>query len=130
MKTRIGLVLVGLFLSLSVACAQKEFSDLVDAFKKSDARLLEKKMDDQVDLILLNHSVKSNRRKAVAMLDDFFAQNKVNDFEVIHEGKRRESGFFIGKLSTEQGAFRVNCFLKKIDEDYLIHQIRIEKTNE
>lgn len=130
MKTRIGLVLVGLFLSLSVACAQQEFSDLVDAFKKSDARLLEKKMDDQVDLILLNHSVKSNRRKAVAMLDDFFAQNKVSDFEVIHEGKRRESGFFIGKLSTEQGAFRVNCFLKKIDEDYLIHQIRIEKTNE
>jgi len=33
-------------------------------------------------------------------------------------------------LATTNGNFRVNCFLKKVQNQYLIHQIRIDKINE
>ena len=47
-----------------------------------------------------------------------------------HQGKRDESSFVIGTLTTTKGKFRVNCFLKKVQTQCLIHQIRIDKINE
>ena len=60
----------------------------------------------------------------------FFTKNKVSGFNVNHQGKRDESSFVIGTLATTNGNFRVNCFLKKVQNQYLIHQIRIDKINE
>ena len=57
-------------------------------------------------------------------------ENKVSGFNVNHQGKRDESSFVIGTLATTNGNFRVNCFLKKVENQYLIHQIRIDKINE
>ena len=57
-------------------------------------------------------------------------ENKVSGFNVNHQGKRDESSFVIGTLATTNGNFRVNCFLKKVQNQYLIHQIRIDKINE
>ena len=58
------------------------------------------------------------------------SKNKVSGFNVNHQGKRDESSFIIGTLATTRGNFRVNCFLKKVENQYLIHQIRIDKINE
>ena len=71
-----------------------------------------------------------SKQKATAMMQDFFTENKVSGFNVNHQGKRDESSFIIGTLATTRGNFRVNCFLKKVENQYLIHQIRIDKINE
>ena len=60
----------------------------------------------------------------------YSSENKVSGFNVNHQGKRDESSFIIGTLATTRGNFRVNCFLKKVENQYLIHQIRIDKINE
>ena len=65
-----------------------------------------------------------------AAMQEFFTENKVSGFNVNHQGKRDESSFVIGTLATTNGNFRVNCFLKKVQNQYLIHQIRIDKINE
>ena len=36
----------------------------------------------------------------------------------------------VDKQKATRGNFRVNCFLKKVENQYLIHQIRIDKINE
>ena len=87
-------------------------------------------MGDKVNLILLGSSTNVDKQKATAMMQEFFAENKVSGFNVNHQGKRDDSSFIIGTLMTTKGNFRVNCFLKRVDNQYLIHQIRIDKTNE
>ena len=67
---------------------------------------------------------------AEGTLATFFNSNKVSGFNVNHEGKREESSFIIGTLTTANGNFRVNCFFRRVQNKYFINQIRIDKTNE
>ena len=85
---------------------------------------------DKVNLVLQGSSTNVDKQKATAVMQDFFTKNKVNGFTVNHQGKRDESSFVIGTLATTNGNFRVNCFLKKVQDKCLIHQIRIDKINE
>ena len=87
-------------------------------------------MGDKVNLVLQGRSTSVDKQKATAMMQEFFTENKVSGFNVNHQGKRDESSFVIGTLATTNGNFRVNCFLKKVQNQYLIHQIRIDKIND
>ncbi|GAE83660.1 DUF4783 domain-containing protein [Bacteroides reticulotermitis] len=130
MKKRVLLGMAALFLSVFLAVAQEIPAGVVPAFKKGSSQELNKYMGDKVNLILLGSSTNVDKQKATAMMQEFFAENKVSGFNVNHQGKRDDSSFIIGTLMTTKGNFRVNCFLKRVDNQYLIHQIRIDKTNE
>lgn len=130
MKKRVLLGMAALFLSVFLAVAQEIPAGVVPALKKGSSQELNKYMGDKVNLILLGSSTNVDKQKATAMMQEFFAENKVSGFNVNHQGKRDDSSFIIGTLMTTKGNFRVNCFLKRVDNQYLIHQIRIDKTNE
>ena len=125
MKKRVLLGMASLLLSVSLLMAQE-----IPAFKRGSSQELSKYMGDKVNLVLQGSSANVDKKKATAMMQEFFTENKVNAFDVNHQGKRDESSFVIGTLTTTKGKFRVNCFLKKVQTQYLIHQIRIDKINE
>ena len=106
MKKRVLVGMTALLLSLSLLMAQEIPAGVITAFKRGSSQELSKYMGE------------------------FFTKNKVSGFNVNHQGKRDESSFVIGTLATTNGNFRVNCFLKKVQNQYLIHQIRIDKINE
>lgn len=91
---------------------------------------LNRYLGDKVDLIIHNRTTNADKQTAEGTMANFFAENKVSSFNVNHEGKRDESSFIIGTLGTANGNFRVNCFFRKVQNKYVIHQIRIDKTNE
>ena len=127
MKKRVLLWIAGLMFSVSTLLAQ----DVpVGAFKKGSSQELNKFLGDKVDLIIQNRSTNTDKQAAESTMNTFFADNKVSGFNVNHQGKRDESSFVIGTLTTANGNFRVNCFFKRVQNKYLIHQIRIDKTNE
>lgn len=130
MRTRKLLFFVGLLFYFSMAFAQQNRSEVISAFKEGRSKELGKCMSNAINLVILNAQIDTDKPKAIAIMDDFFTKNKVSGFDLIHEGQRDESGFIIGLLITTKGKYRVNCFLKKENENYLIHQIRIDKANE
>jgi len=83
-----------------------------------------------VELILESRSINVDSQAAERKMASFFSGNQVSGFTVNHQGKRNESSFIVGTLTTANGNFRVNCFLRKVAGKYVIHQIRIDKTNE
>ena len=103
---------------------------VVVAFKKGNSQELNRYLGDKVDLIIHNRTTNADKQTAEGTMANFFAENKVSSFNVNHEGKRDESSFIIGTLGTANGNFRVNCFFRKVQNKYVIHQIRIDKTNE
>ena len=130
MKKRVVLLLTCLFIWLSSVFAQDVPVGVIVAFKKGNSQELSRYLGDKVDLIIQNKSTDADKPTAEGAMTDFFSMNKVSSFNVNHQGKRDESSFIIGTLATANGNFRVNCFFRRVQNKYVIHQIRIDKSNE
>lgn len=130
MKKRVLVGMTALLLSLSLLMAQEIPAGVVTAFKRGSSQELSKYMGNKVNLVLQGRSTSVDKQKATTVIQEFFTENKVSGFNVNHQGKRDESSFVIGTMVTTKGSFRVNCFLKKVQDKCLIHQIRIDKINE
>lgn len=131
MKKQILLMLTAMMFCTVFAQVQDMPSGLTNAFKKGSAQDLLPFLGNQVVVIIRNNPQSLNKTEAQQAMAGFFSANKVTGFTLNHQGNRNESGFIIGTLNTVNGAFRVNCFFKKCDNNpTLIHQIRIDKTNE
>lgn len=131
MKKQILLMLSAMMFCTVFAQVQDITSGLETAFRKGSAQDLLQFLGNQVVMIIRNNPQSVNKTEAQQKMADFFSANKVTGFSVNHQGNRNESGFIIGTLNTVNGPFRVNCFFKKSGNNpALIHQIRIDKTNE
>lgn len=130
MKKKVIFLMTGLFVWATVLMAQGVPEGVVGAFKKGNSQELNKYLGDKVDLVILNQSKSADKGKTNEAMAAFFYNHKVSDFCVNHQGKRDESSFIVGTLMTANGNFRVNCFFRKVQNKYVIHQIRIDKTNE
>lgn len=130
MNKRLLLLITGVILTVTIAYAQDVPAGVITAFKKGSSVELGKFLSDNVELIIMNSTSNGDKATSESTMNSFFTQNKVSNFNVNHQGKKGESGFVIGTLNTSTGNYRVNCFMKKIGDKYLIHQIRIDKTNE
>ncbi|MCC8186321.1 MAG: DUF4783 domain-containing protein [Bacteroides sp.] len=129
---RTSVIIGWVFALLTVASlhAQEVPAEVTAAFKKGDASGLAPFLGDKVDLIIQNRSTRHNRQTGEKALATFFSEHKVTGYALNHQGKRDESSFVIGTLTTTRGNFRVTCFFKRVENSFLIHQIRIDTSNE
>lgn len=127
MRKRVALLLIGLIAGVAVACAQNVPVGVVVALKKGNPQGLDRYLGEKVNVIIQKQNSDVDKATAYTTLETFFHSNPVKGFEVRHEGQREGSSFVVGVLKTDNGDFRVNCFFKRIQNRYFIHQIRIEK---
>ena len=99
------------------------------AIKAGNAAELSKYMNSTIELLLLDKEDFYKKNIAETILKDFFIEHKTKDFTIRHQGARNDSQYAIGNLKTDKGDFRVYFLLKKVNQDLLIHQIRIESDN-
>ncbi|MGA2405494.1 MAG: DUF4783 domain-containing protein [Bacteroidales bacterium] len=99
------------------------------ALKAGNAAELSKYMNSTIELLLLDKEDFYKKNVAETILKDFFAEYHAKDFTIRHQGAKNDAQYAIGNLKTEKGDFRVYFLLKKVDQDLLIHQIRIESDN-
>ena len=96
------------------------------AIKAGNATELAKYMNSTVELLLLDKEDFYKKVVAETILKDFFSQYRTRDFSIRHQRARNDAQYAIGNLVTEKGSFRVYFLLKKVNDELLIHQIRIE----
>jgi len=99
------------------------------AIKAGNAAELSKYLNATVELLLLDKEDFYKKSVAETILRDFFNEYQTKDFTIRHQGAKNDAQYAIGNLKTEKGDFRVYFLLKKIDQELLIHQIRIEPDN-
>lgn len=110
------------FLSVQAA----DITNISSAFKGGNASSLSAVMDKEVDMALPGSSKKCNGNEAVSMLNAFFSQHKPSGFSVVHHADKKENGFFVGKLPTSSGEYRVNITYRADGNQAIIQSIRIE----
>ncbi len=130
MRKRVILLLASLFVWLAFALAQDVPAGVAEAFRKGNLRELVSYLGEKVDLTIGNKAISADKALAEGELASFFTGKKVQSFDVNHQGKRGESSFIVGTLKTTGGTFRVNCFFRRLQNRYYIHQIRIDKTEQ
>ena len=99
------------------------------AIKAGNAAELAKYLNSTVELLLLDKEDFYKKNVAETILKDFFNDYQTKDFVIRHQGATNEAQYAIGNLKTEKGDFRVYFLLKKVNQELLIHQIRIESDN-
>lgn len=115
-------VLVLSFLSVMAA----DITPISNAFKNGNASSFTEAMAQEVDMALPNSSKKCSGSEAVTMLSTFFGSNKPTGFTVVHHADKKDAGFFVGKLATASGEFRVNVTYRADGNKAIIESIRIE----
>ena len=99
------------------------------AIKAGNASELSKYMNSTIELLLLDKEDFYKKNVAETILKDFFTEYPTKDFTIRHQSAKNDTQYAIGNLKTEKGDFRVFFFLKKVDQELLIHKISIESDN-
>ena len=119
---RLFLTLALVLSVLSVMAA--DIVPISNAFKRGNVSSLSGSMDKEVDMALPGSSKKCNANDAVSMLNAFFGGNKPTGFTV--HADKKENGFFVAKLPTSSGEYRVNVTYRAEGNKAIIQSIRIE----
>jgi len=133
MKSFIIIPITLIYLFCVAATVQEQAkipSGITLAFKTGNAAELSKYMNSTIELLLLDKEDFYKKNAAETILRDFFAEYQAKDFTIRHQGAKNDAQYAIGNLTTTKGEFRVYFLLKKVEQDILIHQIRIESDNE
>lgn len=103
------------------------FTDVINAIKSGNAAEVAKFFDNTVELTLPDKSSSYSKRQAELVLRDFFSQNPVKNFQVLHQSEKAGSEYCIGTLTTANGTFRTTIYMKQEGSKQLIQELRFEK---
>jgi hypothetical protein len=132
MKSVIIIPVILIALSTVAATAQDQAKipgGISIAIKAGNAAELSRYMNSTIELLLLDKEDFYKKSVAESILKDFFNEYQTMDFTIRHQGAKNDAQYAIGNLKTAKGDFRVYFLLKKVDQELLIHQIRIEPDN-
>lgn len=129
MKLRVVWLLSLLVFGMASLWAQEVPGEVLKAWNKGDAQAIASFLGKRVVLVVNHQSAALDKAVVEERLSRFFENNRVYGFTATHRDKRKDSCFVIGTLATKGGLYRVNCFFRREGEKYIIHQIRIDRTN-
>lgn len=123
------------FMMITIGLTQN--SNQTDPIKKVSQSLKEGKASElatlfnpTVEMEILDEENVYSKAQAELLLKDFFAKNKPSSFKVNHQGTKGSTSFAIGILVTSTENYRISVFLKSENDKMLIHQIRIEVSDD
>ena len=130
----IKLVLLS-FLMLSalpnvVAQSSEVSSEIISALDKGDAGKLSAYLNTNVELVVGNKNDVFSKQQASGIITDFFRTNKVSSFQLLHKGNKEATSFAIGEIKTNTGNYRVYVLTRKLGNQTVIQQLRIELSND
>lgn len=100
--------------------------DVITALRSGNATELSKYVDDNIEITLPDKSDSYSRAQALMILQDFFANNGVRNFEVKHKGDNGGNQFCIGTLQTKAGSYRTTVFMKSKNGKQLVKEIKFQ----
>jgi hypothetical protein len=100
---------------------------VVQAMKAGNPKELAATFIPNIDLTVKETSDVFSRAQAEQILRKFFNDHPPVDMVIEHSGVSKFGDqYFIGILRTRSGYFRTTFFMKKIDEEFQVKQLRIE----
>ena len=101
--------------------------EVLSALKSGEATQVARYFDQTVEITIGDDNRSYNKKNAEKLLHNFFKENTVKNFEVIHKSESTTSQYYIGKLTTSGGIFRTTIYTKLKNNRTFIQELRFEK---
>lgn len=124
MKKLFTYSIAGLILILSSFIS---IDDVINAIRNGNASQLSKYIDNTIEITFTDKSNTYSKSQAELVLKDFFNNNRVTGFGIIHKGDNANAQFIIGALETNNGEFRTTIYMKQKGDKQLLQELRFEK---
>lgn len=111
---------------LSSFALMVNINEVVSALKTGNATQMAKFFDNTIEISMPDKSNSYSKTQAEIILKDFFTNNPVKSFTIIHKGENAGSQYCIGTLVTKNGDFRTTVFMKQKGTAQLLQEIRFE----
>ena len=100
--------------------------EIVVALKSGNSTEIAKYFDNTVDINFPDKSNSYSKSQAEVVLRDFFSNNPVKSFEILHKGENGGSQYCIGTLTTKNAVYRTTIFMKQKVGKQTLQEIRFE----
>ena len=120
-------IILAAFVTMSSFTIIVGLNDVVNAIKAGNAVSVSKYFDNTVEITVNGKSSNYSKAQAEVVLRDFFTNNAVKSFIVLHQGESGGSEFCIGNLSTSNGTYRTTLNLKQKGDKQTLQEIKFEK---
>lgn len=126
MKKIITLLCTVAFVFLSAFQTTSNVDNVISALRGGNASALAKYVDENIEIALPSKSDTYSRSQAVVILQDFFQNKGVRDFDVKFKGENGGSEYCIGTLQTRSGNFRTTFFMSNRNGKQFLKEIRFQ----
>lgn len=114
------------FILLSSFTYLKGIDEIVAALKNGNAAQVARYFDNSIEITLPQKSNTYSKSQGEMILRDFFVNNSIKGFDVIHQGENAGSYYCIGTLITRTAQYRTTFFIKQKGDRQIIQEIRFE----
>lgn len=130
MKKVLLFILFATSLSSGLLAQNMNLSAITDAISAGNAEALGKYFDDKVEVAVKDSEKTYTKNDAINIVKEFFGKNKPTSFKQVHQGasKGQDSQYVIGNMTSQSGAYRVYVFMKVANGNYLIQELRFDKS--
>lgn len=99
------------------------------AIKSGDAGALSAYFNNTIDITLNNNQSSYSATQAELVMRDYFRKNRVRDFSFkrVSTPSPANTVYAIGTLMTRTGMFKVYVYMKQVNKQAYLQQIKIEK---
>lgn len=127
MKKIVTLTCTALLFMITSFAQASGIDDVISALRSGNATQLSKFVDNNIELSLPSKTDNYSRQQAVVILQDFFSNSGVKDFEVKHKGDNGGSQFGIGTLVTRSGSYRTTIFMTEKNGKLFVKGLRFQQ---
>jgi hypothetical protein len=100
--------------------------DVVKALKSGNASQVARYFDQMVEITMPDKRNSYSKSQAEIILKDFFSNNPIKSFDIIHKGENAGAEYCIGTLVTRNATYRTTVFMKHKGSKQTLQEIRFE----
>ena len=109
---------------------QESLDNLILSLEIKNGEEITKYFDSKSEIIIDNKSHKGNRYQQSKILDEFYSNKNINNFNIIHKGDSENNIIYIlAEYTSNNDLFKILLVLKNIDNNYTIEKFKIDSTS-
>ena len=109
---------------------QESLDNLILSLEIKNGEEITKYFDSKSEIIIDNKSHKGNRYQQSKILDEFYSNKNINNFNIIHKGDSENNIIYIlAEYTSNNDLYKILLVLKNIDNNYSIEKFKIDSTS-
>ena len=101
--------------------------DLITSLEIKSSKVISNYFDSNSEIIINEKVSKGNKFQLTKTLDNFFTENNLRDFKIIHKGDSQNNIFYmLAEYSSNDDIYKVFLTLLKDEKKYIIKKYKID----